>query len=299
MIRTRRRFLFTVSAVGGLLMTAGTVWADCVDGVREATPAELTFAARAEAALAAVLPAPIVGSERRGAPYDFSRQPRLSFCKGDREGAFSPVMAGGYLYKFPKAEADRLYAERKAVEKQIDDLEQLPPEKEAQYKALLSQMRAAYDAAPRRSRKDPLFTAEQQAQVERANAEGRKLEEASNKVVAEHKASVRAQADQLRAQAKKLETFPQEITVRVGMNVERFPELNNVTATAGAPSAHRSAGLAVHNVVLVVDGPEGAARQALFDAIDRVYLQGLVGQPLPEIEASKSRAERATSGQPR
>ncbi|GAB1723223.1 MAG: hypothetical protein NTNFB01_21190 [Nitrospira sp.] len=48
----------------------------------------------------------------------------------------------------------------------------------------------------------------------------------------------------------------------------------------------------MHNVVMAVEGPEGAARQALFDAVDKVYLQGLVGQPLPELDASKTRTER-------
>ena len=43
----------------------------------------------------------------------------------------------------------------------------------------------------------------------------------------------------------------------------------------------------MHNVVMAVEGPEGAARQALFEAVDKVYVQGLVGQPLPEVEASK------------
>ena len=266
--------------------------ADCVDGVRNATPEELAFAARAEAALAAALPAPIPNSERRGGPYDFARQPRLSFCKGDQVGAFVPSVGGGYLYKFPKAEADRLYAERKAIEKQIDEAEKLPLEKDAEYKQVLSQMKVAYEAAPRRSRKDPPFTPEQQAQVDRAMAEGKKLEDAAKKLVSDHVASVKSQTDQLRAQAKQLESYPQDLAVRLAMNMERFPESVPMLATFGAPSARRSGGLAVHNVVMAVEGPEGAARQALFDAVDKVYLQGLVGQPLPELDASKTRTER-------
>ena len=266
--------------------------ADCVDGVRNATPEELAFAARAEAALAAALPAPIPNSERRGGPYDFARQPRLSFCKGDQVGAFVPSVGGGYLYKFPKAEADRLYAERKAIEKQIDEAEKLPLEKDAEYKQVLSQMKVAYEAAPRRSRKDPPFTPEQQAQVDRAMAEGKKLEDAAKKLVSDHVASVKSQTYQLRAQAKRLESYPQDLAVRLAMNMERFPESVPMLATFGAPSARRSGGLAVHNVVMAVEGPEGAARQALFDAVDKVYLQGLVGQPLPELDASKTRTER-------
>ncbi len=297
---TRRFARFHVVLMAGLALfgLSDRAQADCVDGVRNATPAELTFAAQGSAALAAGLPAPIADSERRGAPYDFSQQPRLSFCKADREGAFSLSVSGGYLYKFPKSEADRLYAERKRVEKQIEELEKLPPEKETEYKQVLAQMRAAYDAAPRRSRKDPPFTPEQQAQVDHANSEGRKLEAAANKVISDHKATMQTQTDPLRAQAKRLETFPQELAVRLAINLDRFPEAGATTATFGQASAGRSAGLGVYNVTLIVEGPEGAARQALFDAVDKNYLQGLVGQALPEVEASKARAARLSAGPP-
>lgn len=266
--------------------------ADCVDGVRNATPEELAFAARAEAALAAALPAPVLNSERRGAAYDLSRPPRLSFCKADRVGAFTLSVGGGYLYTFPKAEADRLYAERKGIEKQIEEAEKLPADNDAEYKQALAQMKAAYDAVPRRSRKDPPFTPEQQEQVNRAMSEGKKLEDAAKKVVTDHVASVKSRTDVLRAQAKRLESYPQELAVRLAMNLERFPESAPTVATFGMPSAGRSTGLAVHNVVMAVEGPEGAARQALFEAVDQAYLQGLIGQPLPEVEASKARVER-------
>ena len=123
-------------------------------------------------------------------------------------------------------------------------------------------------------------------------AEGKKLEDAAKKLVSDHVASVKSQTDQLRAQAKRLESYPQDLAVRLAMNMERFPESVPMLATFGAPSARRSGGLAVHNVVMAVEGPEGAARQALFDAVDKVYLQGLVGQPLPELDASKTRTER-------
>lgn len=293
-----RRTWVGLAAVFMLAMVIGVmpavVRADCVDGVRDPTSEELAFAARAEAALAAALPSPIANSERRGGTYDFSRQPRLSFCTSNQVGAFIPNVSGGYLYKFPKAEADRLYAERKAVETQIEEAEKLPPEKDAEYKQVLAQMKAAYDAAPRRSRKDPPFTPEQQEQVTRAMAEGKKLEDAAKKLLSDHVASVKSQTDPLRAQAKRLESYPQDLAVRLAMNMERFPEPGPTIATFGAPSARRSGGLAVHNVVIAVEGPEGAARQALFDAVDKGYLQSLVGQPLPELEASKARAGRDT-----
>ena len=65
------------------------------------------------------------------------------------------------------------------------------------------QMKVAYEAASRRSRKDPPFTPEQQAQVDRAMAEGNKHADAAKKLVSDHVASVKFQTDQLRAQAKR------------------------------------------------------------------------------------------------
>ncbi len=294
MRRTRAGFALALMVTTVMCAMPDVARADCVDGVRNATPEELAFAARAEAALAAALPAPIANSERRGGPFDFSRTPRLSFCKADQIGAFAVSAGGGYLYKFPKSEADRLYAERKSLEKQIDDLEKLPPDKDAEYKQVVAKMKAAYDAAPRRSRKDPPFTPEQQEQVTRAMAEGKKLEDESKKIITDHVAGVKQQTDVLRAQAKRLETYPQELVVRLGMSRERCPDACPGVATCGTPRAGRSTGLTGHNVVMSVEGPEGAVRQMLFDAVDKAYLQGLVGQPLPEVEASKARAERNT-----
>ncbi|MFO0732714.1 MAG: hypothetical protein U0361_17405 [Nitrospiraceae bacterium] len=54
--------------------------------------------------------------------------------------------------------------------------------------------------------------------------------------------------------------------------MDRFPGAALVEAV-GTPSVRRSAGLAVHNVVVAVEGPEGGARQAIFDAIDKAYLK--------------------------
>ena len=93
--------------------------------------------------------------------------------KAIRRVRLSRVRAEG-VYKFPKAEAATgLYVERKAVEKQIEEAEKLPPDKMLHISRCLRQMKVAYEAAPRRSRKDPPFTPEQQAQVDRAMAEGK------------------------------------------------------------------------------------------------------------------------------
>lgn len=289
---------FALIVATTLVGVSGIARADCVDGVRQTTPAELEFAARGEAALAAAMPAPIANSERLGNGYNFSQPPRLSFCKGDRTGAFSPGVRFAYLYKFPQAEADRMYTERKAVEQQIETLKSLPPEKEARYNELIAQMRAAYASAPRRQRKDPPFTPKQQAQADRADAEGRKLEAEANKYVADHVDSVRPQTERLKKQADALQGYPQEIFIHMGMNMDKFPEAGPTLATFGKANPQRSEGLRVHNVVVIAEGPDGAARQAFLDAVDKTYLQGLIGQPLPEVAVSKARAERGAADRP-
>lgn len=287
----------TTAFMTTLLGVAAVAGADCVDGVRNPTAAEIAFATRAEAALGAAFPAPIANSTRNG-NHDFSRPPSLSFCKGDPEGSFSSGLAMRYLYTFPKADADRLYTERKKVEQQIAALEALPAEKQKEYDQVMAQARAAYDSAPRRKRTDPPFTPEQQAQVDRAAAEGNRLTAAAKAIDTQHRASVQAQADALRAQAKRLESFPQDIRVAFAINVERLPAAGPLVASFGTASPKRSAGLRVHNVVVAVDGPEGDAAIALFKSIDMPYLQALVGTPAPDVEASKAQAAKIAAAAP-
>jgi len=279
------------------LISIGIARADCVDGTRAATSAEVDFGTRALGALSAALPAPIPNSERRGAPPEIGKAPALSFCKGQREGDFLVAVGQSYLYRFPKADADRMFAERKEIEQRIAALETLPPEKAAEQKALQDQARAAYDAAPRRSRKDPPLSSEDQALADRKQAEGRALEDRANGVVRAYKESVRPQTEPLRRQADALQSFPQDLQVRYAINVERFPspDAKAIVYTLGAPSARNSAGLKVHNVVAEISGPVGTARQALADAVDRAYLQSLVSAPLPSVQDSQARASRYTT----
>lgn len=286
----------TVSVVT-VLGFAAVAGADCVDGVRNPTAGEIAFATRAEAALGAAFPAPIVNSTRNGA-HDFSRPPSLSFCKGDPEGAFSSGLAMRYLYTFPKAEAERLYAERKRVEQQIAALEAMPPEKQKEYDQVMTQARAAYQSAPSRKRTDPPFTPEQQAQADRANAEGKRLADAARTIETQYRASVQTQTDPLRAQAKRLESYPQDIRIAFGINLQRLPAAGPLVASFGTASPKRSAGLRVHNVVVAVEGPEGDAAKAFFQSIDVQYLQSLVGTPAPDVEASKARAARVDAAAP-
>lgn len=87
----------------------------------------------------------------------------------------------------------------------------------------------------------------------------------------------------------------QKAAVRLSINVTKLP----VTATVpfgafGAASPGRSAGMKVNNVVWSVGGTDTPLRQTLTEAIDRAYLQALVGNPLPAVAESRARAAQAS-----
>lgn len=291
------RLLAALVATASMIPDAAR--ADCVDGVRDATPAELEFATRARAALIAGIPTAVAPIERRGRPNDPAERVSLNFCRGTPLGAFVPGVQDGFSYSFGRDEAAQRSAQRRELLRQIEELERLPPDKEAQRKALEDQMKAAYAAAPRRSRSDPPLSPDQQALADRQNAEGRRLEQAARQVESEHRAAVRAQTDPLRARADELQQGPQLFTVRLQMNVERFPAANEggpgVALTFGSPSPKRSAALLPQNIIVLVDGPDSPARAALVNAIDKAYLQSLIGQPTPDVSASRARIEKTNA----
>jgi hypothetical protein len=118
----------------------------------------------------------------------------------------------------------------------------------------------------------------------------------SREVTFEHVKSVRAQVEPLRAEEKRLETFPQEFVVALEMNVAKLPSPisagDGEVVVLGAPAPARSAGFRVVNIVLAVRGPQGPARKALLDSIDTAWLQGLIGKPPPEAAVSEANAVR-------
>jgi hypothetical protein len=294
LVQARHPAAFIVAAL--IALAAPLAQADCVDGVREATPAEREAAQRGRAALIAGLPEAVRPIERRTPNRGDPAAPAsLGFCRGTPVGAFSPAAAEGYMYQFPREEAAARSEQRRALQRQVEELEKLPPEKEAQRKEIEAQMRAAYAAAPTRSRKDPPFTAEQQAQVDRAQAEGRRLEADARRIESDHRASVKPQTDPLRARADELQQGPQMFQVSLTMNVARFaeplPAARGTTVTFGVPSPKLSASLQAANIVATVTGPAGPARDAVVGLIDRAYFEGLLNRPLPEVAASTRRID--------
>ncbi len=262
--------------------------ADCADGVREATAAELDFNARAYAALVALLPPPPANTTLRGTPRDASKPERTpSFCKSDREGAFEVIVGAAYLHTWPRGEADRLSAERKQILRQVDALEALPPEQAARHDALVQQAREAFNSQPRAKRGGPPLSDAERQLAGRKIAEGNALDEQARAILKAHRERVAPDVNVLRAKADALQASPQELGVQLRLNAARLEtagETRRVQSKAhGQP---RKGGLVVHNVVVAVGGPEGEARQRLWDALDHARIQAMVGAPLPSVAES-------------
>jgi hypothetical protein len=115
------------------------------------------------------------------------------------------------------------------------------------------------------------------------------------RVESEHRASVKPQTDPLNARADTLQQGPQLFSVGLGMNVRSFgdplPPERGLRITFGVPSPKQSASLQPINIVVNVEGPAGPARDALVSLIDRDYLAGLIGKPLPDVATSQKRID--------
>ena len=96
----------------------------------------------------------------------------------------------------------------------------------------------------------------------------------------------------------------QRASVRLALNVVKLPPAgaastgNSVAGAWGTASPNKSAGFKVNNVVWSVGGPETPLRQALAEAIDKAWLQGLLGKPLPTTDASQAVAVKAAAAAP-
>jgi hypothetical protein len=81
--------------------------ADCVDGVRELSPAERAYFHRTQAALAAALPAPPPNFRRNETPYDFRATPSYPLqCKEQKAGTFDVDVIARYAYTHPRTPGD-------------------------------------------------------------------------------------------------------------------------------------------------------------------------------------------------
>jgi hypothetical protein len=187
--------------------------ADCVDGIRKATPREAAFFQNVQERLKGTLPAPPPGWTV--APVPSQTLGRL--CAGTPEGSFAVWVAAKYTYRLPKEEADRRHAEGRKVQGEIDALEKLPPEVARERQAWMDQYSEATRAA-RQADKDGNKDLARQKYAERDG-----YDKKAGEVRANHLAGVKSRIDALRAKKAALTYVPQEVVVQVSAN-EMYPE---------------------------------------------------------------------------
>lgn len=261
-MRTKMRML--AGLMGALLSTAA--FADCIEGMRDATPGETQHFKRVYAALKEALPAP--PANWKLAPV--REQNVGSFCKDDREGNFEIRLSASYSYQPPKEEGDRLYAEYRKLQSEIDALRQLPPDIAKERQGWLDKMSEANRASNRAFKEGNKELARQK------DAEGEDYSRKGREVRDKYIAGVQQQLGQLETRQKTLEYRGSAVNVSLVANERRPPDTKagSVILVGKAPTP-KSPGLKVHNVRAVLEGTADKRAQ-IQAAIDKEKLARIV-----------------------
>jgi len=243
--------------IGALLSMAAL--ADCIDGMRDATPGEVQYFKRVVAALKDALPA---------APKDWTlappREPGMigGFCKGDREGDFDIKVTANYSYRPPKEEGDRLYAEHRKLQSEIDALKQLPPAVAKERQGWTDKMSDANRASNRAAKEGDKALARQK------DSEGEDYSRKGREVRDKYLAGVQPQVDQLEARQMGLDYRGSSVNVSLVANERSASSRGPAAIHVGKIPAPKSPGLKVHNVQVFLEGPV-AKRAVIQAAIDK------------------------------
>lgn len=262
-----RDFLVACATTAGLLC-ATSARGDCIAGMRAATAGETQYFDRTYAALKEALPA---------APAGWTRAPVAdstagSFCSDAREGDFEVRLMASYTYRRPKEEGDRLHAEGRKVQAEIDALRQLPPEVAKERQAMLDKMSEANRASNKAAKEGNKTLARQfDAEADGYSRKGREIRD-------RYLASVQSQVAALEEKRKSLGSGDVSITVRIAANEHDPRPARPGDATeivAGKSPVPKTTGLKVQGVRVVVEGA-APRRDEIAGAIDRDKLGRLV-----------------------
>jgi hypothetical protein len=261
-----KKITFLTSAMAALLFSS-LLFADCIDGIRKETAQEAAFFQKVQEKLKEALPA---------APPGWTVTPERSqtlggLCKGTPEGSFPVRVGAKYTYRPPKEEADRMYAEGRKVQAEIDAIEKLPLEIAKERQGWMDK----YSEATRAARQADKEGNKDLAKHKYAERDG--YDKKATEVRTKYLASVKPQTEPLRAKLAALNYTPQDVTVEVFAN-EAYPEkLDQAHASeivVGKVPSPPSPGLKVQGVRMVLKGP--AKREELLSAVDKAKLSRLL-----------------------
>jgi len=250
--------------IGALLSTAAL--ADCE--MRGATPREIQFHKGVSAALKEALPPP---------PLNWTLAPVrvvevLDLCKDRREGDFDIRVIGNYSYKPPKEEGERLYAEHRKLQSQIDALRQMPPDINKERQGWLDRMSEANRASNKAFKEGNKELARQK------EAEGEGYSQKGREVRNKYLASVQQQIDQMEARQKALEYGGSAVSVTLVANDVEPGSLNPKTGaeiSVGKSPVSKSRGLKVQSVRALLEG-SAAKRDQIQAGINKEKLARIV-----------------------
>jgi hypothetical protein len=262
----KKRFCISILLITFFLSAAA--FADCVDGVRKATSAETEYFQRVYAKVKEALPP---------APPNWTVAPvrdrtMTSLCTGTPEGSFSIDVEARYTYRPPKEEADRLSAEARKIQAEIDALEKLPTEVAKERQEWMDKYSEATRAA-RQADKDGNKEVAKQKYAERDG-----YDKKANEVRAKYLTGIKPQVDPLRAKIAALNYAPQDVVVRITAN-EQFPTSpdpkRGSEIIVGKIPPPKPPGLKVHGVRVLLEGPS-PRREELQSGIDKNKLKRIV-----------------------
>lgn len=245
-----------VGAIAALLLCR-VACADCV--MRDSTAAEKQYYSRAQAALREALPQ---------APTNWTvkvsqDRPLDSVCADDKPGSFDIKVGAVYVLTRSKEEKDRIYAERRKVEKEIESLRELPPDVKKERQAWLDKMSEA-NRAENAARKagDKALASQKSAESESFSAKARGIRDA-------YWQRVQPEVEKLRARVKTLNDGDIRVEVMVIAN-ERYPQrppndTGKVLTAGQVPAANPSMKLQGARLMVVSSQPERSAIEALVD----------------------------------
>jgi hypothetical protein len=188
-----------------------SAWADCE--TRAPTVKEIEFHKSIFAALqSALAPAP----EKWTLEVKPEQKP-IGGCVGEAEGRFSITLNASYTYHPTKEEGDRLYAEYRKLEKDKDNLTQLPPAIAKERQEWLDKMSVA-NRASNQAYKDGNKQLSHQKDNE-AQEYSDKGKEVRNKYVA----SIQPQIEEIEAKQKQIAYKDSGVLVKIVVN-ERYGE---------------------------------------------------------------------------
>lgn len=255
----------TLACLMGVLIFSAA-FADCE--MRNESQGETQYYKRVFAALKESLPKP---------PPNWTLAPVSEgsisgLCADDREGEFEITVTGRYSYHPPKEEGDRLYAESRKLQAEIDALGQMPPDIKKEHQGWLDKMSEANRASNKAYKEgNKELARKKDAEAEEYSSKGREVRY-------KYLASVEQRKEQLEAKMNTLDYRGSEVSVSLIANADHPGSPNPKVASeivVGKVPTPKSTGLKVYNVRAIVEG-KAARRDQILAAIDRKKLESVV-----------------------